>query len=173
MGIRRATTDDIDAIAATYDELLDFEVEHGSVTNWKAGLYPTRKVPELGVSKDQMWVLEEDGHVVASMMLNGQQGPGYDEVPWKYEAADDQVLVIHTLVVPPSASRHGYGLQMLDFALQQGREHGKTVCRIDTWVNNEPAKALYLHHGFRISGTVHVMHWGVIDENQVLLECRL
>lgn len=170
--IRLATAEDIDAIEASYKELLAYEREHGSNTNWDEN-YPTRKVPEMAVPKGQMFVLEEGGQICASMMLNGNPGAGYDEVEWRFPATPDEVLVIHTLVVPPSQARHGYGLKMLDFAKRYGREHGKRVLRIDTWIDNEPAKALYLRNGFAIVGTVHVLHWGVIDEDQVLLDCKL
>ncbi len=40
--IRPATAEDLDAIVATYAELLDYEAEHGSFSNWEKGIYPTR-----------------------------------------------------------------------------------------------------------------------------------
>ena len=35
--IRKAILGDIEAIAKTYDDLLAFEAQHGSVSNWKPG----------------------------------------------------------------------------------------------------------------------------------------
>ena len=171
--IRQATEKDIDAIAATYEELFDREDAEGTTTNWRRGDYPTRKVPEEFVPKGAMWVLEDEGRICASMLLNHAQGPGYDTADWEVPARDDQVLVIHTLVVSPSAARKGYGSQRLAFAEDWGRENGCVSCRIDTWIDNEPAKAFYLRHGYRISGSAHVLHWGVIDEEQVFLEKKL
>ena len=170
--IRHATAADIDAIEQTYIELRAREKRVGSTTNWDEN-YPTRVVPEMAVPKGWAYVLEEGGVVRASMLLNGEQGPGYDEVAWNVEATDDEVLVIHTLVVPPTEARHGYGKQMLDFALEWGREHGKTTCRIDTWVGNAPARDFYARNGFAETGVIHVLHWGVIEEDQVLLDIKL
>ena len=46
--IRRAAEHDIDVVEKHYTELLTFEREHGSTTNWELGVYPTRSVAEKG-----------------------------------------------------------------------------------------------------------------------------
>lgn len=42
------------------------------------------------------------------MILNSRQAAEYREMPWLYPAADDEVLVIHTLCVPPSMAGCGW-----------------------------------------------------------------
>jgi ribosomal protein S18 acetylase RimI-like enzyme len=168
--IRQAQVSDIDAIAATYKELFDYEDKNGSTTNWRRESYPTKEVPQHYVQLGQMFVFEKDMAILASMLLNHQQGPGYESAAWSYPAKTDEVLVIHTLVVTPSTSHSGLGSQMLDFAEHWGTNHGCRSIRIDTWIDNKPAKAFYLHHGFHIVGKAHVLHWGVIDEDQIFLE---
>ena len=59
--IRQATSADIAAIAATYEDLLTYEQEHGGDSHWELGVYPTIAVPKR--------VLEEDGEIRASMIL--------------------------------------------------------------------------------------------------------
>lgn len=173
--IRLATPEDRKAILGTYEELFAHEREVGSTTNWREGLYPSERVPDTAIPAGQMYVLDDAGVIRASMMLNTDEGPGYGEVEWVYpaNAAAGEVLVIHTLVVAPSSARRGLGKLMLDFALNHGRELGCKVCRIDTWVGNEPALRFYERNGFRRAGVIHALHWGVIDEDQVLLERRL
>ena len=39
--IRQATSADIAAIAATYEDLLTYEQEHGGDSHWELGVYPT------------------------------------------------------------------------------------------------------------------------------------
>ena len=80
--VRQATENDIEAIVAGYEALLTFEQEHGSQSNWVLGLYPTGKVPEKNVPLGPMIVLEEDGEICASMVLNNEQAAEYADIPW-------------------------------------------------------------------------------------------
>lgn len=171
--IRLATTDDIKAIENTYTELLTFEQEHTSNSNWKLGIYPTIKVPKEKVPTKTMFVLEDNHEICASMVLNQDQALEYESIPWKYEATKDKVLVIHTLCIPPSKAGNGYGRAMVEFAKDYALKHGCKVIRLDTYAHNEPAKRLYQKLGFIISGYGTILLQGLIKEDQVYLECKL
>ncbi len=171
--IRPALEKDIPAIARTYDALLAFEKEHGTSTNWAEGVYPTIRVPEEKVPKGEMFVAEEDGVICASMVLNHEQAEEYRTIRWLYPAEDGKVLVIHTLCIPPAMAGRGYGSAMVRYALDAAAGRGCSVVRIDTWVHNEPAKALYRKLGFRIAGTASALHQGVIRSELCYLEYRL
>ena len=171
--IRKAERKDIAAIGETYTELLTHEKKHGGFSNWELGVYPTVRVAEEKVPCGEMFVLEEDGRICASMVLNSDQAEEYAAVPWKYEAASAQVLVIHTLCIPPQQAGRGYGTQMVAYAKEYAIAHGCTVIRIDTYAHNEPDKQLYQKNGFRIAGWGKIKLQGLIDEDQVYLECWL
>ena len=171
--IRQATEADIAAIGESYTELLTYEQEHGGFSNWQLGVYPTVQVAEERVPRGEMYVLTEAGELCASMVLNHEQAPEYADVPWAYRAEPTQVLVIHTLCIPPQAAGHGYGTQMVRFAQDYARSQGCTVIRLDTYAHNEPAKHLYQKLGFRIAGWGRMRLQGLIDEKQVYLECKL
>ena len=113
--IRRAGAADVDAIEASYTELLLYEQEHGTNSQWVLGVYPTRATAERAVAAGTMYILEEGGRLCASMILNSYQAPEYREVQWLYPEEDECVLVIHTLCVPPSAAGKGFGTRMVDF----------------------------------------------------------
>lgn len=138
--IRKAEKADIAAIADTYTRLLTYEQQHNSHSNWKLGVYPTIDVPESKVPTGTMYVLEENDEICASMVLNNDQAPEYSDIEWKYSAAGEQVLVIHTLCIPPQKAGNGYGRKMVEFAKEYALKHGCTVIRIDTYAHNEPAK---------------------------------
>ena len=171
--IRRAQAGDIDAVERQYTELLVYEQEHGSRTNWKLGVYPTRAVAERGVADGALYVMEEDGEVCASMLLNSVQLDAYAAIPWGYEAAPEKVFVIHTLCVPPSQAGRGIGTRMVRFALEEAARRGCEVMRLDTWENNKPAEKLYLRLGFRHAGKASVLFEGAIAENLIFLEKRI
>ena len=168
--IRKATEEDISAIDGTYTRLMEYEAEHENYTNWKIGVYPTVHDAEKAVSEGTMFILEEGGELCASMILNKNQAEHYKQIEWKYSAEPEEVLVIHTLTVPPEKARKGYGRAMVDFAGMYGKEHGCKVIRMDTSVRNTPAQEMYTKYGFRIAGKLRVMHHGPIDGELYFLE---
>ncbi len=171
--IRKAKMTDIAAIADTYTALLTHEQQYGGHSNWKLDVYPTIAVPEAKVPTGTMYVLEENDEVCASMVLNHDQAKEYAEIEWQYPGEGDRVLVIHTLCIPPQKAGHGYGRQMVEYAKRYAAEVGCTTIRIDTYAHNEPAKRLYLNNGFRIAGYGQILLQGLIEEEQVYLECEV
>ena len=143
--IRKAVESDINAIADTYNELLTYEEKHGSNSNWELGVYPTIKVPQRKIPTGTMYVLEED----------------------------EEILVIHTLCIPPQKAGRGYGQQMVDYAKDFARELGCKAIRIDTYAHNEPAKSLYQKNGFRIAGYYESLLEGLIKEELAFLEYKI
>lgn len=171
--IRKATENDILKIAKTYDELLIYEKENENHSNWQLGIYPTIKVPELRVPLGEMYVLEnENNEICASMILNQVQAKEYSTIPWKYLADDDNLLVIHTLCIPPQEAGKGYGTKMIDYAKNFAKDLNYPVIRIDTYAYNEPAKSLYQKNGFRIAGYATSLLEGLIPEEQAYLEFK-
>ncbi len=171
--IRKAQMADVAAIAATYTQLLEHEACQGSHSNWRLNIYPTAASAKQAVLAGQMYVMESEGGICASMVLNNHQAEEYAAMPWQYPAAAEQVLVIHTLCIPPSQSGKGLASQMLNFAKAFARDSGCQVIRLDTYAHNEPAKSLYQKHGFRIVGYAPSLLQGLIPEEQVFLEYAL
>lgn len=171
--IRKAVQQDIQAVGESYRELLIYENKHGSNSNWVLDLYPTEKTAQGALEQDTLYVLEEDGCICGSMILNQLQAPEYDTIPWMYPAEPKEVLVVHTLCIPPSQAGHGYGKAMVGFTKEQAVRQGCKVIRLDTWVGNQPAAGLYRSLGFRLSGSAAVMLQGVIPEEQIFFEYPL
>lgn len=171
--IRKALSDDIEKIAQTYEALLIYEKENGNNTNWRLGIYPTISVPLEQVPKGDMYVLEEENEICASMILNCKEPNEYQKINWQYCVAKEQALVIHTLCVPPQKSGHGYAKQMLKFAIEKAKEKRCKVIRLDTWAGNHPAANLYSKSGFRFAGKAPILLQGVIFEEQIFFELRL
>lgn len=47
--------------------------------------------------------MEDGGRLLGSAMINDIQVDVYKDGKWEYEAADDEVCVLHTLVISPCA----------------------------------------------------------------------
>ena len=130
--IRPAAAHDLARIEEIYDAIHTAE-EAGNVSiGWVRGVYPTRATAQAALDAGELFVLESDGTVYAAGRINREQVPVYAEVPWAHDAAPEQVLVLHTLVVDPAAAGRGYGTQFVRFYEQYAREHGCPELRIDT-----------------------------------------
>ena len=171
---RPATASDLDTIERHYTELLTHETETGrSTTNWSLGVYPTRQTAADALSCDTLWVLEREGAVVASVILNHRQDDFYTRIDWQYPAQPEQVLVIHTLCIPPCHAGRGLGRQMVQYAKQHAAAMGCTVIRLDTWAGNTPAARLYQTNGFSLCGRAEVLFQGRIPEELIFLEYQI
>ena len=80
--IRPATIHDVDEAERIYDEVLDYEAEHGTTTNWVKGKYPTRKTAEKALAAGTYYVGEdENGNIFGTVNLNHVQPAEYANIP--------------------------------------------------------------------------------------------
>ena len=164
MILRPAFPDDLDTVESYYTELLTHEAATGhSTTNWSLGVYPTRQTAADALSCDTLWVLEREGAVVASVILNHRQDDFYTRINWQYPAQPEQVLVVHTLCIPPSLAGQGLGKACVSLIKQQAAVMGCTV----------PAATLYQKCGFSLCGRAEVLFQGKIPEELVFLEYKI
>lgn len=66
-------------------------------------------MPKSKVPTGTMYVLEKNEEICAGMVLNHDRALEYADVEGKYPAKYDEVLVIHTLCIPPRKAGNGYG----------------------------------------------------------------
>ena len=98
--IRKGIEQDIPHIAAIYENIHDNEECGKSTVGWIRGVYPTADTARAALDADDLFVMEEGGAVVAAARINRIQVPVYADVPWRYpDVPDEQVMVLHTLVV--------------------------------------------------------------------------
>lgn len=170
---RKATLNDVDAIAAIYAEIHTEEEAGRTTTGWQRAIYPTRKTAEDSVALGDMFVAEQDGSVVAAARINREQVDVYADVPWTYQASDDEVMVLHTLVVSPTVKGRGVGSAFVAFYEQYARENGCPVLRMDTNERNLAARALYKKLGYREAGIMPCVFNGIPGVGLVCLEKKL
>ena len=171
--IRKATPADIPAIAAIYSRIHDAEEAGRLTTGWLRGVYPTEATARAALAAGDLFVLEDDGIVIAAARINREQVPVYATVPWQYAADDSNVMVLHTLTVDPLRFGLGYGRRFIDFYETYALEHGCPVLRIDTNARNAAARAMYARHGYREAAVVPTEFNGIPDVMLVCLEKRL
>ncbi len=168
--IRRAVEEDIPAVTAIYDAVLR-EEELGNYTiGWIRGVYPTEDTAKTSVKQKDLFVLEEDGRVIASARINHDQMPAYASVPWSVDVPDEQVMVMHTLTTDPAMNGHGAGAHFLRFYENYSLQNGSHVLRIDTNARNKNARSIYASAGYTECGIIPCEFNGIPGVELVCME---
>ncbi len=170
--IRLATEDDLKAVEKIYDVLHDAE-ERGEISvGWIRGIYPTGNTAADSLERGDLFVLEE-GSVLGAGIINQIQVDSYKNGTWEYEAEDNEVCVLHTLVISPESGGKGYGKQFVKFYEDYAVKLGCHELRLDTNERNLRAREMYRKLGYREVGIVPTVFNGIPDVNLVLLEKRI
>lgn len=152
--IRKATAQDIQAVADIYSAIHDREEKGLATTGWLRDVYPVRQTALDALERSDLFVAEEDGRVVASAIINQIQPKEYAEEGWENDAPDEKVMVLHTLVVDPAESGHGWGSKFVSFYEEYAASRGCHYLRMDTNERNIRARRLYAGLGYREAGGV-------------------
>lgn len=171
--IRKATKNDLPAVAEIYEKIHDAE-EAGCLTiGWNRSIYPTAATAREAWEKGELFVLEEQGQILAAAKINREQVTEYELAQWKWDAPDSGIMVLHTLVVDPASGRKGYGSAFVAFYEAYAREHGCLCLRMDTNEKNAVARTLYKKLGYREAGIVPCTFNGIPGVSLVCLEKKL
>lgn len=163
--IRKAVEADLPRAAQIYEEILAREEETGTTsTNWQRGKYPTIEHARQALEAGTFYVMEEEGDLFGCVNLNGAQLPEYDAIPWTIPARPEEVAVIHTLCISPRWAGRGKARAFVAFCEEEARRQGKTVVRLDTWIENTPANRLYPGLGYRLAGKTMFHFMGFVWE---------
>lgn len=170
MIIRKATIDDIDAVEQLYNAIHTAEENGQQTIGWIRGVYPVRATAENALKREDLFVLEDNGELCGAGIINQVQVDSYRQGNWKYNAADEEVCVLHTLVISPDHAGKGYGRAFLTYYETYALEHGCPELRIDTNARNTAARAMYKKHGYSEIGIIPTDFNGIEGIELVLLE---
>lgn len=168
--IRRAVYSDLDAVARIYEEILQAEEDGAVTTGWIRGVYPVRATAEAALKRGELFVIENNGELLGSGIINKMQVDVYAQGQWEHQADAEHVCVLHTLTISPRAGRMGLGRQFVDFYESYARDHGCPELRMDTNERNAVARKMYGKLGFKEMGVVPTVFNGIPGVNLVLLE---
>lgn len=151
--IRQATFNDLELIEDTYNEHFRHEIEHGTFTVFKKGVYPTKKDAEKAINSGTLYVYEVDGNIAGSIIVDKVQPIEYEDIKWEQACTNDEVMVIHLLMVRPSMTGKGIASSLVKYATEVALNNSCRVLRLDTGSQNIPAVSLYKELGFKIVAT--------------------
>ena len=173
MIIRKAACEDIEDIVRIYNKIHEREEQGLLTTGWIRDIYPTRDTAAVSVAKGEMYVIADNDEVVAAARINQEQGEEYRRAAWKYDAEDEDVMVLHTLVVLPESSGKGYGRAFVEFYEKHASANNCHYLRMDTNARNKAVRSLYKFLGYEESDIVPCEFNGIKDVDLVCLEKKL
>ena len=168
--IRPAEARDLDAVAGIYDRLHDAEEQGRQTIGWLRDVYPVRQTAQAALERGDLYVLEAEGAVLGAAILNQVQVDTYAQGRWAHAATEEQVFVLHTLVIAPEAAGRGYGRAFVAFSEDLARKNGCTELRMDTNERNRAARTLYRKLGYTEVDILPTVFNGIPGVNLVLLE---
>lgn len=170
MLIRKGTEKDIEAVAAIYDRVHTAEEKGEAVIGWERGIYPERETALAALERGDLFVMEADGRIVGTGVLNQIQVDVYAQGEWKHAADPSEVMVMHTLAIDPAQSGRGFGKAFVRFYESYARRMGCPYLRIDTNARNAAARRLYHSLGYEEIGIVPCVFNGLEGVDLVLIE---
>ena len=149
MKIIKAEPGDYQKIRAFYHSLIDALEGLEYAPAWKKDVYPAPEDLNDAVEQGWLYYAEDNGRIMASMVLNHRCNEAYKNVVWNVNAEPEEILVVHMLGVHRDFTCKGVGKSMVRFALAHARETGMKAVRLDVWKGNLPAEKLYESFGFK------------------------
>ena len=96
---------------------------------------------------------EKTGSIATSIIIDNVQPIEYAGIIWGQTLPDNEVMVIHLLIVRPSMSGKGIASSLMRYAMEMAKNNSCKVLRLDTGSQNIPAISLYKKLGFQVIAT--------------------
>lgn len=171
--IRKAAAADIPGVVKIYEKIHAWEQDGRMQIGWLPGVYPVERTAVEALERQDLFVMEENGIVAASAIINQRQVESYRDGDWRFLAGDEEVMVLHTLTVDPDRGKQGLGKKFVEFYEQYALEQNCPFLRMDTNEKNQAARLMYRKLGYREAGIIPCEFNGIPGVNLVLLEKKL
>ena len=161
MIFRKAAKEEFYKIRSLYWNLIDREQDDPSFPHWKKGIHPSDEMIQDSIDKGNLYVLVDDGEIVACVIANDEKVEGYADAPWQIDS--DDVIVLHVLAVHPNHRGKGLARKLVENVIEQERKAGKKALRLDVIENNTTAEKLYQKLGFQYI-QAKTLYYNVVGE---------
>ena len=153
MEIRKATSEDIDALGEYYDTEVEWMDFHGcNYPKWTYKGYPTKNTVKWTIGEGTQYLCTEGGEIVGAFMINTDPSGTYEKVTWSRNLKLGEYMVIHMLSASHQHFGEGLGKAMTEYCVALAKSRGFKGIRLDVVPGNLPAIRLYESCGFNYVG---------------------
>lgn len=126
--IVKACQADLAAIGRIYEDIIARQEQGGPYVGWQRGVYPTEDTARAALARGDLFVQRREGKVTGAAIINQIQVDVYRQAAWQYPAPDEQVMVLHALVIDPAESGRGLGREFVGYYEAYAAEKGCPFC---------------------------------------------
>lgn len=170
---KKASIRDIDQIRTLYWRLLDSSPEYGRILQWKKNIYPNDNDWNNYIVNDEMYLILDNINVIGAVAVTNAQSKEYRKIHWRVKANDQEVAVVHLLMILPEYQGGGAATAALDEIIKLATDKQKRVVRLDAIGTNVPAQKLYEKYGFVNCGTAQEYYESTGETEFVFYEYTL
>lgn len=156
-----------------YQRIVDHAGKTGDPARWHTFDHPHPAEVSNAIAAGELYLAQIGTALAGGVVLNGRGEDEYSRIPWKVAAGEDQVLIVHLLGVDPEYARRGVARFLLRGAESTARNLGLRAVRLETFVDNLPARALYESYGFADIGSSVLNYPGIGPQEVQLFELPL
>ena len=150
--MRRANATDFEQLTDFYRYVAEHTKDMERYGRWVYGQHPTDEMILEYIKQEAMYLLEENGTILAAAAVTMCQGKDYHGIVWKQKVKDDEVAVVHILCVNPEYQKKKIGKWVMEECISLAEREGKRFVRLDALESNTPAHKLYEALGFQCRG---------------------
>ncbi len=122
-----------------------------SIDQWDE-IYPSEEIIRQDVDLKHSYGIYKNDTLIGYVVINDLFSPEYNSVNWKYSS---KALVIHRLAIDPAFQGRGIAKQLMKYAEDFGMGNGYDTIRLDAFIKNPRAIALYEKLGYEKAGEVN------------------
>lgn len=148
--IRKGTSEDIDTILKiTKDCAIDMVSKN--IHQWNSQ-YPNRVAFENDVSRNELYVLEEET-IIGCIVISSYMDTEYQDIYWLTPNSNN--LYIHRLAIHPNYQRTGLAQKLMKFAEDFAIKNEFISIRLDTFSKNARNQKFYELRNYKKLGAIY------------------
>ena len=149
--IRKGKATEIDALLNITRACASKMIAEG-IFQWN-NHYPSFDAFRKDCEREELYVLELEGKVVACITLSSLKDPEYEEIQWL--TPDSNNLYVHRLAVHPDHQGQGYAKALMDYVESEAKKQGAISIRLDTFSKNPRNQKFYKTRGYQQLGNIY------------------
>ncbi len=154
MNLRLSNEKDLNEIMNIINEAKKF-LENNKVDQWQNG-YPNKEVILNDINKNESYVIENKGEVIATTALSFAGEKNYDKIYEGKWISNGSYAVIHRIAVSKVKGLKNIGTEILKKSEELCIANGINNIKIDTHEDNIPMQKLLLKNNYKYCGVIYL-----------------